>query len=177
MTTQLETDLTSAFTPATMPTTIGGATAVWKNILVTDTLGTLPSDVSTLQSTVATLKSRVDAMDANLIPWILVGSGGSAPAFTGLWVNYTTGYYLPAAFRKVNNCVMLRGNVKSGAIGTPIFTLPVGYRPALPVSCPVAILTATTASYVLINADGTVNPTHGSDSSTFSLDGVMFYVD
>lgn len=61
--------------------------------------------------------------------WREIGAAGN-PAFQGTWVNFGSGY-ATAAFRKEeNDVVRLRGMVKSGVVGTSIFLLPAGYRPA-----------------------------------------------
>lgn len=54
------------------------------------------------------------------------------PVLTNGWVNYGS-VYGPARYRMLpNGIVMVEGLVKSGtlSLGTPIFTLPEGYRPA-----------------------------------------------
>lgn len=69
--------------------------------------------------------------------WHTVGSGGGEPAFGSGWGTTTaigaTGdvpdTYPATEFRKVNGTVLLRG-VVTGSYGTPVFVLPVGYRPS-----------------------------------------------
>jgi hypothetical protein len=60
--------------------------------------------------------------------WHTVGNSGE-PAFQNSWTHY--GAPFPqAGFRKFpDGKVKLRGLVKGGAVGTYVFTLPVGYRP------------------------------------------------
>lgn len=60
--------------------------------------------------------------------WIPIGSAG-APAFTNGWSNFG-GAFATAAFMRKNGVTYLRGFVKSGTIGSAIFTLPAGYRPS-----------------------------------------------
>lgn len=64
------------------------------------------------------------------VNWINVGSGGTAPAFQNGWLNYGSGF-APARFMKLpDGMVVMQGLVQSGTVGSIIFTLPVGYRPA-----------------------------------------------
>ncbi len=61
--------------------------------------------------------------------WHAVG-GTNEPAFANSWVNFG-GVYAPARFRRdINGWVTVEGLVKSGTVGTTVFTLPAGYRPA-----------------------------------------------
>lgn len=54
---------------------------------------------------------------------------GLGTAFAGTWVNFGASY-IPAGFYRSGGRVYLSGLVKSGVVGTALFTLPVGYRPA-----------------------------------------------
>lgn len=61
---------------------------------------------------------------------ILVGSGGTAPAFANSWVNFDTTTFMPARFWKDPfDHVHVEGLIKSGTIGATAFVLPEGYRP------------------------------------------------
>lgn len=54
----------------------------------------------------------------------------NTPTFQNSWVNFGSGFSA-AAYKKDNmGTVHLKGVVKSGTVGTDIFTLPAGYRPA-----------------------------------------------
>lgn len=61
--------------------------------------------------------------------WHEIGSGGE-PAFQNSWVN-VGGSYDTAAFCKIGGITFIKGSVKTGTLGTTVFTLPVGYRPLL----------------------------------------------
>lgn len=61
----------------------------------------------------------------------LVGAVG-APAFAGTWVNFDTVYQGARYWRDSAGSVHVEGLVKSGTIGTTVFTLPAGYRPSKP---------------------------------------------
>jgi len=58
------------------------------------------------------------------------GAGWVGATLTNSWTNFLAGTAL-AAYRKVGDVVELRGTVKSGTFGAPIFTLPDGHRPPL----------------------------------------------
>lgn len=92
--------------------------------------------------------------------WHAVGAAGE-PAYNGNWANYSASY--SSGFRKENfDVVRLRGLVKAtGAIvsGTPIFTLPVGYRPTFTAEAIALITRAGTflPAEMWVNPAGAVN--------------------
>jgi hypothetical protein len=100
-----------------------------------------------------------------------IGTAG-APAFANSWVNFDAGTNQQAGFWKDDNgLVHLRGLVKSGVVGSVMFTLPAGFRPsaleifAVPSNALFGVL------YVASNGDVTLN----SGSNTYaSLAGVTF---
>ena len=59
----------------------------------------------------------------------LIGGQG-APPFENGWVNYDSGWPPAAYWKDPFGFVHLRGLVKNGTLGVPMFTLPPGYRPA-----------------------------------------------
>lgn len=63
--------------------------------------------------------------------WILIGSAG-APAFQNGWLNYDAIQAQAAFKRSADGTVFVKGLVKSGTIGTTVFTLPEGFRPLEP---------------------------------------------
>lgn len=76
-----------------------------------------------------------------------------APTLLNSWVNFgaptqNAGYTLHQGM------VILRGTVKSGTVGSPIFTLPVGYRPSGNVGF--AIVSNALFGYIIIESDGDV---------------------
>jgi hypothetical protein len=93
-----------------------------------------------LATTAQTFITDVDEVRIQYIgtPWYKVGDTTRftdnyepIPGFNGAWGNFG-GNYTPARFRKdQHGTVWLDGLVSAGVIGTSIFTLPVGYRPAL----------------------------------------------
>lgn len=61
--------------------------------------------------------------------WIEIGATG-APAFQSAWVNYGTANWATAAFmRDAAGIVHIKGLIKNGTFSSPLFTLPVGFRP------------------------------------------------
>jgi hypothetical protein len=100
----------------------------------------------------------------------LVGNTGEI-AFSGAWVNFG-GSNEPARYWKdYTGIVRIGGIVKSGVIGTTIFTLPGGYRPQYAMIYPVASNGAL--GIVTVNPDGTVVANSGSNVY-FSLSGISF---
>jgi len=69
-------------------------------------------------------------MLATIEDWHEVGATNE-PAFESSWVNYDAGYDTAAFSITGTGVVYIKGLVKSGAAFATVFTLPVGYRPAL----------------------------------------------
>jgi hypothetical protein len=85
--------------------------------------------------------------------WHEVGAAGE-PAFQNGWVNFG-GVYSPVSFRKDSaGVVHIQGLVKSGTLGTTIFTLPGGYRPSIQLLN--AVLTSDALGRLDILTDGSV---------------------
>ena len=93
--------------------------------------------------------------------------------FTNSWVNYG-GTYTPAAYRKVNDLVYLRGLIKNGTISTPAFNLPVGYRPAW--DHHFTALSNSLLAGVRVFQDGRVTPGDPGSNLWIALDGIVFGV-
>jgi hypothetical protein len=94
-----------------------------------------------------------------------------APALLNGWVNYANGFNPAGYFLDKNGVVHLRGLVRSGAAGSVIFTLQVGYRPENRELFIVMANSERARCDVLNN--GTVVAVTGS-STWFSLDGITF---
>lgn len=100
----------------------------------------------------------------------LVGTSGEI-AFAGAWVNFggtneAANYYKDSLGR-----VHLGGIVKTGAIGTTIFTLPSGYRPQY--NMIYAVASNGAFGICTVNPDGTVVASSGNNTY-FSLSGITF---
>lgn len=66
--------------------------------------------------------------------WTYVNiAGGAAPAFNSPWVNYQQGWQLLRFRREGGDVCRIEGLVGGGNSGSTIFTLPLGFRPALSV--------------------------------------------
>lgn len=107
--------------------------------------------------------------------WHTIGGAGE-PAFTNSWTNYGAPYKT-AAFRKFpNGKVKLTGLIKTGALNTTIFTLPVGYRPTATIAF--ACFASGGVAQVQIDTAGAVVPVTGTSGTVVStalyLDGVEF---
>lgn len=87
------------------------------------------------------------------------------------WANINGVYSSMSFSRDSLGRVTLMGIGKSGTIGLPMFTLPVGYRPVKNLYLPTA--TNGAAGICEIWPDGRVVPQIGSNGS-FSLDGITF---
>jgi hypothetical protein len=100
----------------------------------------------------------------------LVGASGEV-AFGGTWVNFGSTFEPALYWKDYLGYVHLGGLVKSGTIGTTIFTLPAGYRPQYALTF--AVYSNNAFGYCQVNPDGTVVASGGSNVS-FSLSGIMF---
>jgi hypothetical protein len=92
------------------------------------------------------------------------------PTLINSWVN--AGAPNPnAGYRLLGTRVVVRGTVKTGTVGAPIFVLPVGYRP--PGTIYFATLSANALATSSVDSAGNVSSNGGSNAS-FSLDSVNF---
>lgn len=98
-----------------------------------------------------------------------------APALMGGWVNQDTGFGQAGYYKDEFGIVRLKGVVKSGAIGSTVFVLPAGYRPAL--SHTQATVSnngsADVLGRVVVQSDGKVSISTGSNIWV-SLDSITF---
>lgn len=101
----------------------------------------------------------------------IVGANGE-PAFAGAWVNFASATDAVASFYKDPfGRVFIRGTVKSGAIGSAIFTLPGGYRPQYTEIF--AVVSNGAFGICTITSAGVVTATAGSNIY-FTLNGISF---
>ena len=89
------------------------------------------------------------------------------PTFVNNWVDYEAlapGVSRNAMFAKDERTgvVYMRGLIKTGAIYTVAFTLPMGYRP--PWQLHIVTTSNSLFGHLVIGADGTVNPSVGSSA-------------
>lgn len=96
----------------------------------------------------------------------------TAATLLNSWVNYDTATYNAAGYYRDNaGLIRLRGLVKSGVVGSPILTLPTGYRPAKEEIFSVVSNNAFGRVDVFVNGDVTLLV--GSNAFA-SLDGISF---
>jgi hypothetical protein len=103
----------------------------------------------------------------------ILNEAWQTPTLLNTWVNYGPGFNTPQYYIDKESVVHLKGLVKNGAVGTVIFTLPVGYRPTEQY-----IFTVNSGGAfgrVDVAAYGDVIVVTGN-SSWVSLDGISFRV-
>lgn len=88
-------------------------------------------------------------------PWL-------TPTLINSWVNFGGGEQ-DLQYRKVDDMVQIRGVVKSGAIGSVIAVLPVGYRPPSPLGFGVS--SAGALGTLVVQPSGNLLTTNGSNTS------------
>jgi hypothetical protein len=103
-------------------------------------------------------------VEGYVINWI-------SPTLLNGWQNYGAPFGDCEYYKDGRGIVYLSGTIKSGVIGSPIFTLPYGYRPKYHVNLP----TASLSEFGLINITnaGVVTATVGNNGWV-SLDGISF---
>jgi hypothetical protein len=95
------------------------------------------------------------------------------PQMSNGWIKYSSSWPTLQYRKEADGSVRLRGLIRGGTIGTTIYTLPVGYRPALDETWAVASDTSSGTGRVSISSSGTIVARSGSNSF-FSLSGVVF---
>lgn len=106
-------------------------------------------------------------------PWHEVGTTGE-PGFENSWVNFGSTNDTAAFAQQSDGWVRLKGSVKSGSVGVPLFTLPEGYRP--PYLWGAAVICFGSVCYININTAGQVYaPASGNPNNVLlCLDGITF---
>ena len=95
-----------------------------------------------------------------------------APTLINGWINRGASYE-PVGYKKDElGTVRLKGSLNGGVIGSTMFTLPVGYRPAYSRYLP--IIANNAANYLEITSAGTLVP--WTNAANVSLDGVSFTI-
>jgi hypothetical protein len=99
----------------------------------------------------------------------------NAPTLLNSWVNFGAGFDT-AAYRKVNNQVMLRGVIKSGTTtsGTVLFTLPAGFFPSS--HRVFAALSGASMVRVDVRSTGDVQLGGAASAVFLTLDGISFFI-
>lgn len=108
---------------------------------------------------------KITAQNTPVLTWY-------APTLINTWENFGTGY-TQAGYSCDGNFVYLKGLVKSGSIGQPIFVLPEGCRPQNTVI--LGTISSGLFAELRITPDGRVLPISGSNV-WYSLDGISFHI-
>lgn len=96
--------------------------------------------------------------------WRVVGAVGQ-PAFQNGWVNFGGGEPALSFYKDPLGIVRIRGLIKSGAVNSVVFTLPVGYRPNIGGgSIRFACMATGALSQCYVNAAGSVVMFSGSNT-------------
>lgn len=95
----------------------------------------------------------------------------TAPTLLNSWVNFGSPYDTAAYMIDTLGFVHLKGMVKSGTVGAPIFALPAGYRPAA--NCIFAIDSNSAYGNIWIESGGNVTINTGSNTWA-ALGGITF---
>jgi hypothetical protein len=96
-----------------------------------------------------------------------------APTFQNSWANFDTTAWQPAGYRiDTDGFVRIRGHVATGAVGSTIFTLPTGFRPALneQFSC----MANNAWGLITVAPSGAVTLTAGTGTPFVSIAGITF---
>jgi hypothetical protein len=97
--------------------------------------------------------------------WTYVNiAGGAAPAFQNAWGNYQQGWQLLRFRRECGDVCRIEGLIGGGASGAVIFTLPLGFRPAMSVRF-AGVGTMSAGGSFAANLD--INPSGTVQLSTF----------
>jgi hypothetical protein len=100
--------------------------------------------------------------------WHYIGEAGELP-FENSWENYGSHSFC-AYYKDPLGNVHLKGLVRNGTLGMPVFTLPVGYRPTT--RGIFIVMSQSGTGRLNIDDDGSVEPSSPSVSAWVSLDGV-----
>lgn len=149
----------------------------------TDAASQVPAHIQSLAQQV---ESTIAGFGGIAAPsaWLTVGGGGGAVGYGAGWAAYGGGFW-DLQYRKVGAMVYLRGLTKrtgvpfaaGGGVGSPMITLPVGYRPVATRLVYVANIDGG-AGRVDVQADGTVIVNSAANTGSFvSLSGIDFAID
>lgn len=107
--------------------------------------------------------------------WVNVGDSG-APAFQNAWANFNSGWQVASYKKDALGFVHVRGHITAGTLGSAIFTLPVGFRPAL--NEQFAVMANNVWCLATVDSAGNVSlaSTTGSSNSFCTLHGITFQV-
>lgn len=139
-----------------MPLGIGALVdGIWK-YGESDSTGPLFSDF--LNKVGDSIRTRLNAagIDTAATSWV-------NPTLSGTWVVNAS---LTVSYRKVNGIVYCRGQVTGGAIGSTIFQLPAGFRPAQTHKSATTNTDGTSAYRLQVTTAGDVSVNNGGTTAT-----------
>lgn len=106
--------------------------------------------------------------------WHEVGDSNE-PAFANSWVNFAGGDAPARFYKDASGQIHLGGLVKNGTVGSAIFTLPTGYRPAYTLRFP--CLANGALATVIVTVDGEVYESAGGSNTWLDLSPISFRVE
>jgi hypothetical protein len=104
-----------------------GSNNVTGTSFTTSTTTSVPTTDQVKIAKVTSSGTAITMVDCYTVQWINIGEPG-APAMAPGWGNYGSPYP-QLRFTKRSGVVYIEGVVKTGTLGTTVFTLPAGYRP------------------------------------------------
>lgn len=133
--------------------------AVWE--IQIGTVGPLTNATATIAAGTVTdtrLMIVPGGLGTIINPTVVVGSGGTAPAFAGTWASGVepVSFYFDSSTRTVHIQGIATNPVNPPA-NSAIFTLPAGYRPAAQKFLPVVFGVGTAGALVKVDAAGVVS--------------------
>lgn len=126
----------------------------------------------------ATNNNNLDLIDANVVIQSEWKPAWTDLSLTAAWVAYAGGggYYGGLRYRKVGDMINLQGMVKSGAAGSQIAVLPVGWRPQYSVITACEANAAGTLAMVLIDNVGIITYRSGAGAPAYLNLNIWFPV-
>lgn len=137
--------------------------------------GTFPGYVAPGRYTVA-----IDGGPQLVWDAVYYGIDWRTPTFLNGWTNFGSGYASVQYGKDHFGVVHIRGVAKSGTLGSTIFTLPAGWRPAAASTGRASFPTVTLVGAANIQIDNTgavIAPTPASTNAFLPLAGINFPAD
>jgi hypothetical protein len=141
------------------------------------------NDYSTIAGAISDLSDCVDTAERNLSRTRRARRAAwKSPTLINSWTAYGASptYEQPGYALDNDGYVHLKGLVKGGASGTPIFNLPTAYRPISQPHAMPTISSSNASCYIQVNQDGNVvayNGGSGSVTTWVSLAGLSFRIE
>jgi len=149
-------------------TSIDGATGT------TLAFSSVPSMEGNLYRAVAA--NTVGQVNSDAVSLFVADTGWHSLPLQNGWIFYGSPYSPPAYRRTADGVVVLKGMIKSGALGT-VATLPESYRPAYQLMFSTSSNNNTSGARVDVHPDGSVVTSTGVSNLWLSLDTIRFIPD